>query len=235
MPFLGLAAVIVAVQILGGVLIYFLIDSWPARGTFGDMFGVINALFSGLALAGIIYAILLQREELKLQRMELEMTRKELERSAGAQEKTSEHISNQLEIMKSTQQYQMQKDIAQAEPHIAVSKRQRGNAANDRIRCSQTLVNLGERISDIDIECDLQDVTVSVRPKMLVRKNEELNLYITYPKEVHDQTQELSPFDIKLIFQDKLNRQHTWYFQYDPINDLFKKTAYELPDDPFEL
>ncbi|MCF6347514.1 MAG: hypothetical protein L3J20_04340 [Flavobacteriaceae bacterium] len=31
------------------------------RGTFGDMFGSINALFSGLALAGIIFTILLQR------------------------------------------------------------------------------------------------------------------------------------------------------------------------------
>ncbi|EAR13747.1 hypothetical protein PI23P_04597 [Polaribacter irgensii 23-P] len=35
------------------------------RGTFGDMFGAANALFSGLAFAGIIYTILLQREDLK--------------------------------------------------------------------------------------------------------------------------------------------------------------------------
>lgn len=49
------------------------------RGTFGDMFGSINALFSGLALAGIILTILLQRKELKLQREELRDTRKEFE------------------------------------------------------------------------------------------------------------------------------------------------------------
>lgn len=49
------------------------------RGTFGDMFGNINALFSGLALAGIIFTILLQRQELKLQRMELKETRKEFQ------------------------------------------------------------------------------------------------------------------------------------------------------------
>lgn len=49
------------------------------RGTFGDMFGSINALFSGLALAGIILTILLQRKELKLQREELQDTRKEFE------------------------------------------------------------------------------------------------------------------------------------------------------------
>ena len=47
------------------------------RGAFGDMFGSINALFSGLAFGGIIFTILLQRKELKLQRKELRDTRKE--------------------------------------------------------------------------------------------------------------------------------------------------------------
>lgn len=47
------------------------------RGTFGDMFGSINALYSGLAFAGIIFTILLQRKELKYQREELRETREE--------------------------------------------------------------------------------------------------------------------------------------------------------------
>jgi hypothetical protein len=47
-------------------------------GVFGDMFGVANALFSGLAFVGIIIAILLQRQELSLQRLELEATREEM-------------------------------------------------------------------------------------------------------------------------------------------------------------
>jgi len=42
-------------------------------GPFGDMFGFINSLFSGLAFAGIIITILLQREELKAQREELQL------------------------------------------------------------------------------------------------------------------------------------------------------------------
>ena len=48
------------------------------RGQFGDSFGVINALFSGLAFAGVICAILLQKKELELQRKELEETRAEI-------------------------------------------------------------------------------------------------------------------------------------------------------------
>lgn len=47
------------------------------RGTFGDMFGSINALYSGMALAGIIFTIFLQMDDLKLTRKELKDTRKE--------------------------------------------------------------------------------------------------------------------------------------------------------------
>lgn len=48
------------------------------RGTFGDMFGAVNALFSGLAFAGLIVTLLFQKEELGLQRNELTQTRDEL-------------------------------------------------------------------------------------------------------------------------------------------------------------
>lgn len=48
------------------------------RGVFGDKFGAVNALFSGLAFAGLIATLLYQKEELKLQREELQQTREEL-------------------------------------------------------------------------------------------------------------------------------------------------------------
>ncbi|CAM2937827.1 hypothetical protein [Flavobacterium frigoris] len=47
------------------------------RSNFGDKFGFINSLFSGLALAVIIYSIILQQKELNLQRKELSDTRQE--------------------------------------------------------------------------------------------------------------------------------------------------------------
>lgn len=47
------------------------------RANFGDKFGFINSLFSGLALAVIIYSIILQQKELNLQRKELSDTRQE--------------------------------------------------------------------------------------------------------------------------------------------------------------
>lgn len=55
----------------------FFINKWDERGQFGDMFGAVNALFSGLAFAGLIITLILQRRELELQRDELVQTRNE--------------------------------------------------------------------------------------------------------------------------------------------------------------
>jgi hypothetical protein len=65
---------VIAIWGISGLLLY----NSENRGTFGDMFGAVNALFSGLAFAGVIFAILLQKQELSLQRKELELTRSEL-------------------------------------------------------------------------------------------------------------------------------------------------------------
>lgn len=76
-----LFALVLCSLIIAGFTIYHAFDSWADRGTFGDMFGAVNSLFSGLAFAGVIYAILLQRKELELQREELVLTREELRKS----------------------------------------------------------------------------------------------------------------------------------------------------------
>jgi len=68
------AVFVLLICILNGLLLY----GDDERGSFGDMFGAANALFAGLAFAGLIYTLLLQRKELGLQRKELELTRQEL-------------------------------------------------------------------------------------------------------------------------------------------------------------
>jgi len=59
------------------VVNYFFSD-WTKSGTFGDTYGALNSLFSGLALAGVIVTILIQRAELKNQRLELSLQRNEM-------------------------------------------------------------------------------------------------------------------------------------------------------------
>ena len=87
----GSVAFVVLMWAATGVWLY----GMPDRGTFGDMFGAVNALFSGLAFVGVIYAILLQSQELALQRTELELTRDELARSAEAQEQSQRSLMRQ--------------------------------------------------------------------------------------------------------------------------------------------
>jgi hypothetical protein len=80
--------------------VWLLLGYWPSRayepldqaGVFGDSFGYINSLFSGMALAGVIVAIFLQRQELKLQREELLETRRELSKSAEAHQQSQQAL-----------------------------------------------------------------------------------------------------------------------------------------------
>lgn len=63
-------------------------------GLYGDSFGAINSLFTGLAFAALIFTILLQQREIKLQRYdlrsqigEMELSRAQIKRQADLQEK----------------------------------------------------------------------------------------------------------------------------------------------------
>lgn len=72
-------SIIVILLYLGSwCLIDNLFSDSAMRGQFGDQFGAVNALFSGLAFAGLIFTIILQKKELALQREELTETRAEL-------------------------------------------------------------------------------------------------------------------------------------------------------------
>ncbi len=88
---------VMSALILGAVLVYMaaislLVPALSERGQLGDSFGMLTSVFSGLAFAGMVYAILMQSQELRLQREELTLTRTELvatrkeqERAANAQ------------------------------------------------------------------------------------------------------------------------------------------------------
>ena len=93
-----IAGTIIVVWLLVGLMPIFIYCDPTQRGTFGDMFGAVNALFSGMALAGVVYAILLQREELRLQRQELELTRTELHKTAKAQASSAATLGQQYKL-----------------------------------------------------------------------------------------------------------------------------------------
>lgn len=95
-------------QAIYTLAVFSTLNSMEFRGQFGDLFGGANALFTGLAFAGVIYTIMLQRTELKLQRLELSSSRLELSRTADAHtrqvELTEEHrqyaaVTHSLDIL----------------------------------------------------------------------------------------------------------------------------------------
>lgn len=74
-------------------------SDWAKSGTFGDTFGALNALFSGLAFTGVIVTILIQRTELKNQRLELSLQRTEMRetRKEFLLNRTTTLVYNQLD------------------------------------------------------------------------------------------------------------------------------------------
>ncbi len=67
------------VMLLSAFLIFKCINDWVHRGQFGDLFGVVNALFSGLAFAGLIITIRQQHLVLEYQRQAIIQTQLELQ------------------------------------------------------------------------------------------------------------------------------------------------------------
>ncbi|MDA8871410.1 hypothetical protein N9H89_01930 [Flavobacteriaceae bacterium] len=92
--------IVVVIWILSSFLIIFGLDNWSDRGTFGDLFGAVNALFSGLAFAGLIYTIVLQKQDLELQRKEIALNRTELKKTSKAQQHSEKALIEQVEQMK---------------------------------------------------------------------------------------------------------------------------------------
>jgi flagellar biosynthesis component FlhA len=97
-----LIIVVVIIWVASALLIIYGLDSWSDRGTFGDLFGAVNGLFSGLAFAGLIYTIVLQKKDLEMQRNEIQLNRDELKKSSRAQEKSEQALTEQVEQMKIT-------------------------------------------------------------------------------------------------------------------------------------
>lgn len=71
---------VVAIMAIANIIISYSFPKMDERGQFGDMFGVLNALFSGLAFAGLIITIRQQHIDLGYQWQTIKQTYDEMER-----------------------------------------------------------------------------------------------------------------------------------------------------------
>jgi hypothetical protein len=136
-----LIAIVIIAWITSIPILFNIFTDPNERGVFGDMFGAINALFSGLALAGIIYTIFLQKHELSLQRKELEYTRKELTRSAEAQEKSEAALRDQVHTMEKTAKLNGLSSIINHYGKVAEVAGRTSPERSEALRQSETCIN----------------------------------------------------------------------------------------------
>ena len=86
--------IVIIVCVAYFLFFYFVVHvNMEKRGQFGDMFGFIGALFSGLAFAGLIVTMLQQREDLQNQKDEIKLQRQDLEAQTKALELQKEEIA----------------------------------------------------------------------------------------------------------------------------------------------
>lgn len=79
--FIKFAAGLTIFSIAFPFIVNYFFDDWTKSGTFGETFGALDGLFSGLALAGVIVTILIQKSELENQRLELQLQRTEMQQT----------------------------------------------------------------------------------------------------------------------------------------------------------
>lgn len=93
--FIIAGCIILIVWVASFAIIYVFIEEWENRGQFGDLFGAVNALFSGLAFAGLVITIMQQRHDLQLQRNAIEQTNKEMQQQTQEFDTQNETLRRQ--------------------------------------------------------------------------------------------------------------------------------------------
>lgn len=146
-------------------------DSLNDRGTFGDMFGFSTALFSGLAFAGIILTIWMQKEELSLQRRELSDTREVLKNQANQLEQQSRTLIAQKDENTFFQLLKLHNDIVEnIKIDLSPTSSVTGKKALERISAVMThniVRGIKGKALDVEVMCDLYKEQYKINESIL--------------------------------------------------------------------
>ena len=142
-------------------------------GQVGDSFGTINALFSGLALAGVVYAIIqqshaaqqqdqairlqigaleLQQEQLQAQLHEMRETRDEMKKVTAANEAQAATTREQVEAMRVSSRLQVLGNLYKGSIDLANSYVGTSHAGDMRRKAELVGQLLHQGLSEIDPE-----------------------------------------------------------------------------------
>lgn len=152
------AGLILSACVVLGLLPFAIFRDAQDAGAIGDAFGGVNALFSGLAFAGLVVTLYLQRQELELQRKELRCTLDEHRKMAKAQEETEKRLFlsaylNALESLRQVSSSRLYSPRIQDRPTVAMCQ---GLVYENRVVESLTavLTNLEPTLRQLLPECE---------------------------------------------------------------------------------
>lgn len=94
-----LAAFVILLWVANGLMKFVVNKPIADCGTFGDQFGAVNALFSGLAFVGLIYTIIQQNRSIELQRKDLKNQLRELQQNGKEMIAQTKQFEKQNESM----------------------------------------------------------------------------------------------------------------------------------------
>lgn len=187
---------------------------------YAGIYEAVNALFTSLAFALLIYTALMQREELKLQREELRATREELARSAKSQE-------DLVRLTKEANDFQKHVRKRDTWPELEILKNvastSRGTGASSRL---STEIILAPKFTPLRVtNVVVKNTTTAVIDQQLleshflnriieVGKQFVITLYHNRPHDIHNVVIEIHLTDIdetnnyeqRLISDDQLFR-----------------------------
>jgi len=197
-PFIVCVIAIVGICVAFGLLALRYIDTWEHRGLFGDMFGALNALFSGAAFAGVVYAIILQRHELAMQREDLRLSREEL----AAQ---NQLITAQLATMQDSLHFERTKEDLSSRPFFRL-----GSGAGEANRRTFEVFNLGGRITSLAAKVLIpgEGISIRLRPTDVWDTNNRAELEI-----VGFGGNPCPTCEFELSYTDKLGRKESRFFR----------------------
>src|SRR5688572_3097888 len=153
-------------------------DAEAKRGQFGDKFGAVNSLFSGLAFACLVYATFLQRRELALQREELGYTREELKLTRQETAAQTALFAQQLDAMKQSHEFAVQRELLAEDAKIVPQK----GSINEDDSVSVNLVNCGARVFSVSVEPEGDDVEIKNVTRKTTWENDQQLTFRIVPK-----------------------------------------------------
>lgn len=98
--FIRLAIAVLLVWILVPVISFYAIPTMDERGQFGDIFGIANALFSGMAFAALYYTLHIQQSQIAMQRTQLDLQREELRLQREEMKASRMELQNQVKMQR---------------------------------------------------------------------------------------------------------------------------------------